>query len=47
MIGSLETFSAALARNSDRADGIVAGRERMTGATSARLTTCDLTSQRA
>ena len=30
-LGNLDTFSAALARNSDRVDGIVAGLERMTG----------------
>jgi phospholipid/cholesterol/gamma-HCH transport system substrate-binding protein len=30
-IGNLETFSQALARNSDKLDGIVAGIERMTG----------------
>jgi phospholipid/cholesterol/gamma-HCH transport system substrate-binding protein len=30
-LGNLNTFSAALARNSDRFDGIVAGLERMTG----------------
>jgi phospholipid/cholesterol/gamma-HCH transport system substrate-binding protein len=31
MLGNLNTFSAALARNSDKLDGIVAGLERMTG----------------
>jgi phospholipid/cholesterol/gamma-HCH transport system substrate-binding protein len=31
MIGNLNTFSGALARNSDRLDGIVAGLERFTG----------------
>ena len=31
MITNLDTFAAALARNSDRLDGIVAGLERMTG----------------
>jgi phospholipid/cholesterol/gamma-HCH transport system substrate-binding protein len=30
-LGNLSTFSAALARNSDKLDGIVAGLERMTG----------------
>jgi phospholipid/cholesterol/gamma-HCH transport system substrate-binding protein len=30
-LGNLNTFSAALARNSDRLDGIVAGLERLTG----------------
>ena len=30
-IGNLNTFAAALARNSDRVDGILAGLERMTG----------------
>jgi phospholipid/cholesterol/gamma-HCH transport system substrate-binding protein len=45
MIGNINTFSGALARNSDRLDGIVAGLERMTGgATSkARIATYDLT----
>lgn len=45
MIGNLDTFSGALARNSDRLDGIVAGLERMTGgsAAKARLVTYDLT----
>ena len=36
MIGNLETFSGALARNSDRLDGIVAGLERMTGGATAK-----------
>ena len=36
MIGNLETFSGALARNSDRLDGIVAGLERMTGGAAAK-----------
>jgi phospholipid/cholesterol/gamma-HCH transport system substrate-binding protein len=31
MIGNLDTFAGALARNSDKLDGIVAGLERMTG----------------
>lgn len=31
MIGNLDTFAAALGRNSDKVDGIVAGIERMTG----------------
>ena len=31
MIANLETFAGALARNSDKLDGIVAGLERMTG----------------
>jgi phospholipid/cholesterol/gamma-HCH transport system substrate-binding protein len=35
-IGNLDTFSGALARNSDRLDGIVAGLERMTGGAAAR-----------
>jgi phospholipid/cholesterol/gamma-HCH transport system substrate-binding protein len=45
MIGNLDTFAGALARNSDRLDGIVAGLERMTGgsAAKARLVTYDLT----
>ncbi len=44
MIGNLDTFSGALARNSDRLDGIVAGLERMTGgaAAKARATVYDL-----
>jgi phospholipid/cholesterol/gamma-HCH transport system substrate-binding protein len=36
MVGNLETFSAALARNSDRLDGIAAGLERMTGGATAK-----------
>jgi phospholipid/cholesterol/gamma-HCH transport system substrate-binding protein len=43
-IGNLETFSGALARNSDRVDTIVAGLERMTAAAKARLLSYDLTS---
>jgi phospholipid/cholesterol/gamma-HCH transport system substrate-binding protein len=45
MIANLDTFSGALARNSDRLDGIIAGLERMTGgaASKARLATYDLT----
>jgi phospholipid/cholesterol/gamma-HCH transport system substrate-binding protein len=45
MIGNLGKFSEALARNSDRLDGIVAGLERMTGGAAAktRLATYDLT----
>ena len=44
MIGNLDTFSGALARNSDRLDRIVAGLERMTGgaAAKARLVSYDL-----
>ncbi|HWB46143.1 MAG TPA: ABC-type transport auxiliary lipoprotein family protein [Hyphomicrobiaceae bacterium] len=43
MIGNLDTFAAALARNSDKLDGIVAGLERMTGgAAKARLAMYDL-----
>ncbi|NJO35146.1 MAG: MCE family protein, partial [Rhodospirillales bacterium] len=43
MIGNLDTFAAALARNSDKLDGIVAGLERMTGgAAKSRLATYDL-----
>jgi phospholipid/cholesterol/gamma-HCH transport system substrate-binding protein len=39
-LGNLNTFSAALARNSDKLDGIVAGLERMTGGgTKAPVTT--------
>ena len=49
MIANLDTFSGALARNSDRLDGIVAGLERMTGgaAAKARLAIYDLTAPRA
>ena len=45
MIGNLDTFVGARARNSDHLDGIVAGLERMTGgaAAKARLVTYDLT----
>ncbi len=43
MIGNLDTFAAALARNSDKLDGIVAGLERMTGgAAKSRLAMHDL-----
>jgi phospholipid/cholesterol/gamma-HCH transport system substrate-binding protein len=46
-LGNLNTFSAALARNSDKLDGIVAGLERMTGgATKGPVTTYDLTAPR-
>jgi phospholipid/cholesterol/gamma-HCH transport system substrate-binding protein len=46
-LGNLNTFSAALARNSDKLDGIVAGLERMTGGgTKAPVTTYDLTAPR-
>ena len=38
-IGNLDTFSGALARNSDRLDGIVAGIERMTGGAAAKART--------
>src|SRR5262249_42594157 len=46
MVANLETFSGALARNSDHVDAIVAGLERMTGgpAARARIVTYDLTS---
>ena len=49
MIVNLDTFSGALARNSDRLDGIVAGLERMTGgaAAKARLVSYDLTTPQA
>jgi len=48
MIGNFETFSGALARNSDRLDGIVTGLERMTGgaAAKARLMSYDLITPR-
>jgi len=44
LIANLDTFSVALARNSDRVDSIVAGLERMTGgaAAKARLAVYDL-----
>jgi phospholipid/cholesterol/gamma-HCH transport system substrate-binding protein len=42
-IANLETFAGALARNSDKLDGIVAGLERMTGAGKGRLAMFDLT----
>jgi phospholipid/cholesterol/gamma-HCH transport system substrate-binding protein len=46
-IGNINTFSAALARNADRLDGIVAGLERFTGGgTKGPLTTYDLTAPR-
>lgn len=49
MIGNLDTFSGALARNSERLDGIVAGLERMTGGPAAknRVVSYDLTVPRA
>ena len=43
MITNLDTFAGALARNSDKLDGIVAGLERMTGgAAKARAPIYDL-----
>lgn len=46
-IGNLNTFSAALARNADRLDGIVAGLERFTGSgAKGPVTTYDLTAPR-
>ena len=42
MITNLDTFAAALARNSDKLDGIVAGLERMTGGAKARAPIYDL-----
>jgi phospholipid/cholesterol/gamma-HCH transport system substrate-binding protein len=36
MLANIDTFAAALARNSDKVDGIVAGLERMTGGAAAR-----------
>lgn len=36
MLANIDTFAAALARNADRVDGIVAGLERMTGGAAAR-----------
>jgi phospholipid/cholesterol/gamma-HCH transport system substrate-binding protein len=48
MVGNLNTFSAALARNSDKLDGIVAGLERFTGGgVKGPLATFDLTAPRA
>ena len=47
-IANLQTFSAMLARNSDRLDGIVAGLERLTGGgTAAPQVVYDLTAPRA
>jgi phospholipid/cholesterol/gamma-HCH transport system substrate-binding protein len=44
MVSNLDTFAGALARNSDKLDGIVAGLERMTGGGSkTRLAMYDLT----
>lgn len=45
-LANLDTFAAALARNSDRVDGIVAGLERMTGGTKARPMLYDLRAPR-
>jgi phospholipid/cholesterol/gamma-HCH transport system substrate-binding protein len=46
-LGNLNTFSAALARNSDKLDGIVAGLERLTGGgTKGPVTTYDLRAPR-
>ena len=42
MLANLDTFAGALARNSDKLDGIVAGLERMTGAGKTRLAMFDL-----
>jgi phospholipid/cholesterol/gamma-HCH transport system substrate-binding protein len=42
-LGNLETFSGALARNSDRLDGIVAGLERLTGGARGHTQGYDLT----
>ena len=47
MIMNLDTFAAALARNSDKLDGIVAGLERMTGGAKARAPIYDLAVPRA
>lgn len=38
-LANIDTFAAALARNSDRVDGIVAGLERMTGGAAAKART--------
>ena len=46
-LGNLNTFSAALARNSDKLDGIVAGLERLTGGgVKGPVTTYDLSAPR-
>ncbi len=47
-IGNLSTFTGALARNSDRVDGILSGLERMTAGNTAKpiATTYDLTAPR-
>jgi phospholipid/cholesterol/gamma-HCH transport system substrate-binding protein len=46
-LGNLNTFSAALARNSDKLDGIVAGLERLTGGgAKGPVTTYDLSAPR-
>ena len=37
-INNIDTFAGALARNSDKVDGILAGIERMTGGVDARPT---------
>jgi phospholipid/cholesterol/gamma-HCH transport system substrate-binding protein len=42
VLANLDTFAQALARNSDRVDGIVAGLERMTGGAKARVLTYEL-----
>jgi phospholipid/cholesterol/gamma-HCH transport system substrate-binding protein len=47
MITNLATFAGALARNSDKLDGIVAGLERMTGGAKARAPIYDLAVPRA
>ena len=47
MITNLDTFAGALARNSDKLDGIVAGLERMTGGAKARAPIYDLAVPRA
>jgi phospholipid/cholesterol/gamma-HCH transport system substrate-binding protein len=41
-LANLDTFTTALARNSDRVDGIVAGLERITGGGKARVLTYEL-----
>jgi phospholipid/cholesterol/gamma-HCH transport system substrate-binding protein len=45
-IANLSKFTDALARNSDRVDGILAGLERMTGASKAQNVVFDLTAAR-
>ena len=45
LIANINTFSAALARNSDRVDGILSGLERMTGGGTQKSTATSLISK--